>query len=209
MTLAKRARRKAAGTGDATASTASDAASAIQDAASTAWEKVAPAAGSAWEKMAPAAEDAYTKVSETLVPVVKDASARVAPYAGEALAQGRRHGRRAAVKLRLAEEPKPKSHKLRKLLTVLGIAGAATFVYKKMTGGGARVSGAHSDAGQPGGTTRVPGTHSDPARPGGTAETDAALPNETAPAAPLAAEESKTSAVPTDPDNPTETTDVS
>jgi hypothetical protein len=206
MTLVRRARRKSAGTGDATTSTASDAASAIQDAASTAWEKVAPTAGTAWEKVAPAAEDAYAKVSEVIVPVVKDASSKVAPYAGEALAQGRRHGRRAAVKLRLAEEPKPKSHRLRKLLAVLGIAGAVTFVYKKMSAGG---SGAHSDAGQPGGSAPVTGAHSSAAQPAGASNPDASLANETAPAAPLAAEETKTSAVPTDPDNPTETTDVS
>lgn len=194
MTLGKRARRKAADTGDATTSTAADAASAIQDVASTAWEKVAPAAGTAWERVAPAAEDAYAKVSEAIVPAVKDASSKVAPYAGEALAQGRRHGRKAAVRLHLAEEPQPKSHKLRKLLTLLGIAGAVAFVYKKMNAGGSsHVSGAHSDAGHPGGS---------PA-------TDLPRANETAPAAPLAAEESKTSAVPTDPDNPTETTDVS
>jgi hypothetical protein len=190
MTLGRRARRRAADSEEATGSGASDAAGTIQDAASTAWDKVAPVAETAWEKVAPVAEDAYAKMSEVIIPVVKGASSKVAPYAEGAVAEGRRHGRRAAVKLRLAQEPK-KSHKLRRLLTVLGIAGAAAFVYTKVTGGaGAQPSGAHVDAGQ-----ASDGPGSVPA-------------NETAPTAPVAAEESKTSAVPTDPDNPTERTDL-
>jgi hypothetical protein len=178
MSLVKQARKQAAGKGDSTAAKASDAASAVADTATEAAGSVKEAAVSAWDKVAPVAEEAYAKVSDAVVPAL-----------GSAVEKGRRHGRRAAVKLSLAEEPK-KSHKLRKLLIVLGIAGAAAFLYKKF-GGGAKPD--HI------------GMRADDSGP----DTDStARPNETAPTAPLAAEETKTSPVATDPDNPTEKTPI-
>jgi hypothetical protein len=116
----------------------------ITQAAGSAGETVAstvgPALAEAREKVGPMVEDA----KERLGPVVedaKDAIARgaeeakeiLAPVAAEALKATKKTGRKAAVKVGLAEEPK-KSHKLRKLLVMLGIAGLAAFVYKKMTG---------------------------------------------------------------------------
>jgi hypothetical protein len=198
MSLVKRARKTAADSGESTASTASDAAStvaeaasdaasAVKDAATSAWDKVVPAAGTAWEKAAPATQDAYAKVSDA-----------VAPAVGVAVEKGRRHGRRAAMKLSLVEEPK-KKHRLRKLLTVLGIAAAAAFVYKKLSAGSNSMTGAHTDNGGPSGFTTATGGSSSVTSTG----------NETAPTAPLPAKESKTSPVPTDPDNPTQKTKIS
>jgi hypothetical protein len=178
MSLVKQARKQAASKSESTASMASDAASAVAYTATEAAGVVKEAAVSAWDKVAPVAEEAYAKVSDTVVPAL-----------GSAVEKGRRRGRRAAVKLNLAEEPK-KSHKLRKLLIVVGVAGAAAFVYKKF-GGGSKPDHFGVRAGDSG-----PDTDS------------AARPNETAPTAPLAAEETKTSPVATDPDNPTETTPV-
>jgi len=93
-------------------------------------DKIAPVVDDARDKIGPVVDDARDKIA----PVMSDARDKVAPLAGSAFVASKVRGRKAAVKLGLAEEPQPKSHKIRNLLIMLGLGGAAAFAYTKFTG---------------------------------------------------------------------------
>lgn len=93
-----------------------------------------PTAEIAKEKIGAVTETALSSVAQTVGPALEDARQRIAPVAGQALASGKRRGRRAAIKLGVAEEPEKSSHKLRNLVLMLGLGAIAAAVYKKMTG---------------------------------------------------------------------------
>jgi hypothetical protein len=161
-------------------------------------EAVGPAAETAIDKVGAATEQAIAAVQtnvlpaladarDRLAPVIEDAKAAIVPVATEALAAGKQKSHDAAVRLGVVEEPK-KKHRLRKLLIVLGIAGAAAFVYRKVTGGS-----------EP--TWVTSGADSGPPTAASTAGADK---SETAPTAPLASEETVESPIPTTPDAPLE-----
>jgi hypothetical protein len=81
-------------------------------------------------RIAAAGDDMLDRVG----PALEDARDMLVPAAQQALKDGKRHGRKAAVKLRLAEEPKS-GHKLRNLLILLGLGGVGFIAYKKFFGG--------------------------------------------------------------------------
>jgi hypothetical protein len=169
------------------ASTMEDARQAVIPAAETAIDKIGTATEQAIAAVQTNVLPALADAKERLAPVVEDAKAAIVPVATEALAASKRKSHDASVKLGVVEEPK-KKHRLRKLLIVLGIAGAAAFVYRKVTGGS-----------EP---TWVPtGAGSDSPTSASTSEADK---SETAPTAPLASEETVESPVPTTPDAPLE-----
>lgn len=153
---------------------------------------VGPALEDARDRVKPAVEDARDR----LAPMVDDARDKIAPLAQQAVVEGRRRGRRAAERLGVVEEPKKKSHKLRKLLIVVGLGGLAAFIYTKMTGKDADpvwTTDRDTAAAQPGGTSTTPtGAHA-------SGPTDG---SDTAPTAPLASEETVESPTPTTPDKP-------
>lgn len=104
---------------------------------------VGPALAEAREKLGPAVEDARVKIGPAVedarvrfAPVVSDARGRLGPLAESALIASRMQGHKAALRLGLVEEPQPEpeSHKLRNLVMVLGLGGAAAMAYKMMTG---------------------------------------------------------------------------
>ena len=132
----------------------------VRDAVEDARSSVQPAAEAALDKIGEATEQIVTTVAATVVPALEDAKDKakdvtkdsvkpavedakdkaletyketLVPLAAAALVEGKARGRRAAVKLGVADEPK-KTHKLRNLLVILGLAGLAAFVYKKLTG---------------------------------------------------------------------------
>jgi hypothetical protein len=107
----------------------SDAGAKLGSALEDAKVRIAPALGEAKEKVGPALEETRDRIG----PLLEDARSRVVPVAQQAIAESRRKGRSAAVKLGIAEEPK-KTHKFRNLLVLLGISGAGLFLYKKFFG---------------------------------------------------------------------------
>lgn len=186
-----------------------------------------PTAEIAREKIGAVTENALASVAETVGPALGDARLRLAPVAEQAIAQSKRQGRRAAVKLRLAEEPtESPSHKLRNLVLLLGLGAIAAAVYKKMTGKDAdpawtqgRDTAADAPASPVAAATDESGTTDvDPvvAEPAGSepltpepAATSAGPVDgsEAAPTAPFASEETVESPVPTTPDEPLERRD--
>jgi hypothetical protein len=153
----------------------------------------------------PALEDAKDKAkdvtTDSVKPAVEDAKDKaletyketLVPLAAAALVEGKARGRRAAVKLGVADEPK-KSHKLRNLLILIGLGGLAAFIYTKMTG---------KDA-DPTWTQSRDSAATRPAE-ASTAPVDG---SDTAPTAPLASEETVESPMPTTPDKPLKKKDV-
>jgi len=181
----------------------------VQPAAETALDKIGTATeqivSTVVSTVGPALEDAKDKAkdvtNDSVKPAVEEAKDKaletyketLVPLAAAALVEGKARGRRAAVKLGVTEEPK-KSHKLRNLLIILGLAGLAAFVYKKVTG---------NDA-DPAWTQSRDSAASRPAH-AATAPVDG---SDTAPTAPLASEETVESPTPTTPDKPLKQTDV-
>lgn len=167
-------------------------------------DRIVPALGDARERITPVLDDAR----ERIVPALGEARGRLAPVAQYAVAESRRRGRTAAVRLHLLEEPKP-SHKLRNALALIGLAAAVAFVYKRFfhqqeewSAAAAPVSPAKSPSPAQG----VNSTGSDPV-----SDTGAGSPNgrpAVAPSAPLTSEESVAAPEPTTPDEPLEVTNV-
>ncbi len=189
---------------------------------------VLPTAELAKDKIGAATETALASVAQTVGPALEDARQRLAPVAEQAIAQSKRQGRRAAVKLGVAEEPTetPDTHKLRNLVLMIGLGALIAAVYKKMTGKNAdpawtagRDSAAAAPAGPVMAATDESGTSDvDPvvAEPAGSdpLTTEPAVASagpidgsETAPTAPFASEETVESSVPTTPDQPLERRD--
>lgn len=190
-----------------------------------------PAAELAKDKIGAVTENALASVAQTVGPALGDARQRLVPVAEQAIAQGRRQGRRAAVRLRVAQEPEPveipKSHKLRNLVLMLGLGAIAAAVYKKMTGKDADpawTAGRDSAAAAPAAPVVAEPAGSDPlttaAPTTGAFGSDDGLDtepaatsagpidgSETAPTAPFASEETVESPVPTTPDEPLEKRD--
>jgi hypothetical protein len=186
-------------------------------------DRVGPALGDARDKAGPVLEETRDRIT----PVLEDARNVLAPVAQQAIAGSRRRGRRAAVRLGLAEEPK-QSHRFRNLLILVGLSGAGFLAYKKFFSGGE--SWSEADAGTTNGGSRGPvaGSHSAstpsasaastgsapapaPAPASGSTSKTTSAPkakprrnNETAPTAPLASEETVESHEPTTPDEPLE-----
>jgi hypothetical protein len=182
-------------------------------------DRVGPALGDAKDKVGPALGETRDRIT----PVLEDARNVLAPVAQQAIAGSRRRGRRAAVRLGLAEEPK-QSHRFRNLLILVGLSGAGFLAYKKFFSGGE--SWSEADAGTTNGGSRGPGagshsastpsasaasTRSAPAPASGSTSKTASAPkakprrnNEIAPTAPLASEETVESHEPTTPDEPLE-----
>ena len=188
---------------DKVGAAASDAVTAVQPAAEAALDKigsateqivstvaatVGPALEDAKDKLKPAVEDAREKALDTYMDTL-------VPLAQQAVVEGKVRGRRAAVKLGIADEPKA-SHKLRNLLIVIGLAGLAAFVYSKVTG---------KDA-DPAWTQSRDSSAVKPAHVATTSTTSSAAGpvdgSDTAPTAPLASEETVESPTPTTPDKP-------
>lgn len=92
-----------------------------------------PTAEIAKDRIGLATENALASVAQTVVPAIGEARQRLAPVAEQAIAQSKQRGRRAAVKLGVAEEPK-ETHKLRNLVLMLGLGALVAALYKKMTG---------------------------------------------------------------------------
>jgi hypothetical protein len=103
--------------------------STVGPAISDARDKIGPMVEEAKDRLGPVIEDA----KDVLVRGAEEAKELIAPVAAEAVKASKKTGRKAAVKVGLAEEPK-KSHKLRNLLLVLGIGAVVAFVYKKVAG---------------------------------------------------------------------------
>ncbi len=170
-------------------------------------DRITPLVSDARDRVTPVMQDARVRLS----PVVDNAREKLAPAASTALAAGRLRGRRAAVRLGFAEEePVPqKSHRLRNLLIVVGLGGAAAFVYSKVTGRDAdpawtagRDSAAVDSPSIP--TAPVAPAQMQPADANGAEEDQ----SDTAPTAPLASEETVESHTPTTPDEPLERKDL-
>lgn len=184
---------------------------------------VGPALTEARDKIAPAVEDARVKIG----PVMTDAREKMAPIAGSALLASKARGRKAAVRLGLVEEPQPTTgHKIRNLLLVLGLGGAAAFAYKMLTGKDAdpawtatrdTAAASHANYGSKPDTSSFMSSDSstDSSVPETTSHLAAAdapplstdAPgdqSDTAPSAPFASEETVESHVPTTPDRPLE-----
>jgi len=169
--------------------------------------RITPVIGDAKEKVAPA----FGETRDRIAPVIEDARKALAPVAQQAIAGGRRGGRKAAIRLGLAEEPK-QGHKLRNLLVLLGLSGAGFLAYKKFFGGGEQWSDAGESAS--GGAHSAGATAATPADRSAGVEVTTQSPlsaeaesgNETAPTAPLASEETVESIAPTTPDTPLEET---
>jgi hypothetical protein len=206
---------------DKIGSVTSDALSATQDAITAAAASVGPVIEDARGKLAPYVEDAKDRISpvvedarDRISPVVDSARDKIVPAAGVAVAAGKRRGRKAAVALRLADEPK-KSHKVRNLLILLGLGGAAAFVYAKL-------SGKDADPAWTAGRDRAAAPTTPVAEPTTPAAESAEPPltepveppvteadnSDVAPTAPFASEETVESDVPTTPDEPLEEKEV-
>jgi hypothetical protein len=162
-------------------------------------DRITPVVSDARDRITPALGDARDRLS----PVVDSARDKIVPAAGMAVAAGRRRGRRAAVKLGLAEEPK-KTHKLRNVIILIGLGGLAAFVYTKLSGKDADpawTAGRDTAAADAAGSA-PPVT----AEAAGVDEGDATAQDGSgaAPTAPFASEETVESPVPTTPDEPLE-----
>ncbi|MBA3265841.1 MAG: hypothetical protein H0T14_05625 [Nocardioidaceae bacterium] len=205
-----------------------DAREKIGPAVDDALDKIAPVVADARERLVPVVEDARDRIA----PVMSDARDKVGPLAGSALIAGKARGRQAAYRLGLAEEPQPepKTHKIRNLLLLLGLGGAAAFAYKKITGKDAdpawtasrdSASASHADYG-----SRSPApdfAESESGTETVTVETTSHLAaadapplstdapddqSDTAPSAPFPSEETVESHEPTTPDEPLEKKDL-
>ena len=116
----------------------------IRAAAKEAVDSVQPTAEAALDRLGSATESVLISVADTVAPVldeakerlspaVEEARAALVPLASQAVVESKARGRRAAVKLGLAEEARP-SHRLRNLLVLAGLGGLAAVVYRKTTG---------------------------------------------------------------------------
>ncbi len=197
-------------------------AAAVGPALADAREKFGPVIEDAREKIGPAVEDARVKMA----PVMSDARDKMAPLAESAIVASKMQGHKAAVKLGLVEEPQPESHKIRNLIIVLGLGGAAAFAYKTLTGKDAdpawtasrdSAAASHANYGYESSDSSSDESHSSP-ESGSLDSTShlaaAGVPplstdapgdeSDTAPSAPFASEETVESHVPTTPDEPLE-----
>lgn len=145
-------------------------------------QRIAPALVDARDKLAPALEETRDRI----VPALEDARDKLIPVAQQAVVSSRLKGRRAAVKLGLAEEEKT-SHKLRNLLVLLGLGGAGFLAWKRFFGADDSWSEAPSRSPEPAPRHEFPHRNT-----------------EAAPTAPLASEETVESHDPTTPDSPLE-----
>ncbi|MBA2444006.1 MAG: apolipoprotein A1/A4/E family protein [Nocardioidaceae bacterium] len=190
-------------------------------------DKIGPVVEEARDKIGPVVEEARERIG----PVMTDARGKVAPLAGSALLASKAQGRKAAIRLGLVEEPQPaKGHKIRNLLLVLGLGGAAAFAYKMLTGKDAdpawtatRDTAAASHANYGSKPYESSFTSSDSSADLSVPETTSHLAaadapplptdapddqSDTAPSAPFASEETVESHVPTTPDQPLEKKDL-
>jgi gas vesicle protein len=191
-----------------------DARDSVQPAAETALDKVSTATeqivSTVAENVGPALADAkdasaeFTK--ETVKPAVDDAKDKVletykdtiVPLAAAAVVEGKKRGRKAAVKLGVAEEPK-KSHKFRNFVILVGLGAVAAYVYTKVTGKDADPAWTQSrDAA----ATRPSHAVRPDDSTASTASTGPVDGSDTAPTAPLPSEETVESTSPTTPDKP-------
>jgi hypothetical protein len=119
--------------------------SSITDTAADAYAAVTPVAAQAKETLSSVAAQAKDVVNETVIPALNEAAEKLAPLVEEAkdaivpaasaaIASTKDRGKKVAEKAGIVDPPK-KKHRIRKLLIVLGIAGAAALVYKKLSGG--------------------------------------------------------------------------
>jgi hypothetical protein len=179
------------------------AAEAALDAIGTATEQIVSSVAAS---VGPALEDAKDKAKDvangTVKPAVEDAKDKaldtyrdtLVPLAQQAVVEGKVRGRRAAIKMGIADEPK-KSHKLRNLLIIIGLGGLIAFIYSK-------VSGKDAD---PAWTQSRDSAATRPAHVATDSSSTATAPvdgSDTAPTAPLASEETVESPTPTTPDKP-------
>ncbi len=167
---------------------------------------------------------ALASVASTVGPALDDARHRLAPVAEQALAQSKRQGRRAALKLGMVQEPvEPETHKIRNLMVMLGLGAMAAAAYKMLSGKDADpawTAGRDSAAAPTAPVTvDVVDEYStvDPvmAEPAGSDPLMSDVPiagsvagSETAPTAPLASTETVESPVPTTPDEPLDRRDL-
>ncbi|MBA2559194.1 MAG: hypothetical protein H0V07_04785 [Propionibacteriales bacterium] len=171
-------------------------------------DRIAPVVDDARDRITPVVDDA----KERFTPAVENARSKIVPAAGLAVAAGRRGGRRAAVRLRLADEPK-QSHKVRNLLIILGLGGVAAFVYTRLTGKDAdpawTASRDHAAAPRASTSQAPPFTPSEPvAAPPLAGDVSDEDQSDTAPTAPFPSEETVESHTPTTPDKPLEQKDL-
>ncbi|MEJ7630131.1 MAG: hypothetical protein WKF54_11125 [Nocardioidaceae bacterium] len=178
--------------------------------------RVSPVTGSARDSLGSALDDTRSRVGpalgdarERLAPALEEARDKLAPVAQQAIVSSRRKGRRAAVRLGLAEEPK-QGHKFRNLLALLGLSGVGYFLYRKFYSGAqswSEPSTATTTGGSRGTSTGMHTAPASAARPPGGGSDSTPKPHrntEAAPTAPLASEETVESPEPTTPDNPLE-----
>lgn len=157
----------------------------------TVQETVLPALAEATEQTIAAVQHnvlpALADAKDKLAPVAEDAKAAIAPMAATAVATTKHKAADAAALLSGEPEEKKKKHRVRNLLIVLGIAGAAAFAYRKLTGGS-----------EPTWVSPDPEVGPDTTSSGAEDKSD------TAPTAPLPSEETVESPTPTTPDEPLE-----
>jgi hypothetical protein len=93
-----------------------------------------PAADSARLRVGTATDQALATLTTTVLPALIEAREKLAPFAEQAVEQGRVRGRQAAIRWHMMEEPPPpppeKSHWFRNLLVALGLGAAGTVAYK-------------------------------------------------------------------------------
>ena len=205
--------------GDEVRAAVKDARQTMQPAAESALDKMSTATEQLVANVAatvvPALEDALDKAAdvakdtkETVKPAVEDAKGKaldtykdtLVPLAAAAIVEGKRRGRKAAVKLGVADEPKKESHKLRTFLILLGLGALAAYVYTKFTGREADPAWTQSrdaSATRPSHAARPAGSSG-----GGSASASPVDGSDTAPTAPLPSEETVESPTPTTPDKP-------
>jgi len=114
-------------------SAAKDARSTVKPAAEVALERIGSATEQALSSVASTVGPALEDARDRLAPAVEDARVKMAPVVAGAVATSRRKGRQVAERAGIVEERK-KSHKLRNFVLLLGLGGAAAFVYSKLTG---------------------------------------------------------------------------
>lgn len=172
-------------------------------------DKIVPLVGSARERIGPVVDDARDR----LTPLVEDAKDKLVPAAEQGLAASKAGGRKAAIRLGLAEEPPlVVSHKFRNLLILLGLGALAAFVASRLTGRDvdpAWTAGRDAAAATPPqSATDLSATTTTTATTATSVTTDAELDgsdqSDTAPTAPFPSEETVESHEPTTPDSPLE-----
>ncbi len=107
-----------------------------------------PAADNARVRMGTATDQALATLTTAVLPALVEAREKLAPYADQAMTQGRTRGRQAALRWGIIEEPPPpppeKGHWLRNLLVTLGLGGVGAVAYKALSGSNADQSWTYS-----------------------------------------------------------------